>query len=182
MTSLSKSASGLSTPIRALPSNLASRAAPSVPPASQTYEPLVKEVLRHRLLRVFLSSALFSWALVSSCSGWSQGGVTTLGFFNTLLVPILPSTLAFAASTWVLGVVPVVVLRKSYLTGTSRFLMHSIIYMTCNMFFSDADRGSLSVESVQRGHRQKKYAALLVHFHDIVIVFDLYTCCDNLRL
>ncbi|RXW17250.1 hypothetical protein EST38_g8607 [Candolleomyces aberdarensis] len=45
-----------STPVRAITSTLVNRSSPSLPPASQTYEPLVKSVLRYRLSRVFVKA------------------------------------------------------------------------------------------------------------------------------
>lgn len=108
----------MSTAVRALPSTLASRAAPTVPPASQTYEPLVKSVLRHRLLsRTFVYSAIFSWALVVLASS-IRGGRGNFGLVGLLLNPILPRTLVFAFVVWLFSVVPVIVTRKAYLTGT----------------------------------------------------------------
>lgn len=120
MSALKSSTAGSSTPIRALPSQLALKAAPSVPPASQTFEPLIKATLRHRLLfRIFLYSALFSWTVVWGQSIWSRGGITTVGPLNALMLPFWPSTVAFTLATWALGIAPVVIARKAYLSGTS---------------------------------------------------------------
>ncbi|KAI0691477.1 nucleoporin protein Ndc1-Nup [Cytidiella melzeri] len=107
-----------STAIRALPSTLASRATPTVPPASQIYEPLVKSVLRHRLLfRIFAYSAVFSWTLVVLQSTVRQGGLRSLGLVGILLNPISPRTLALAFVVWLFSVVPIVVTRKACLTA-----------------------------------------------------------------
>jgi nucleoporin NDC1 len=108
---------GPSAPMRALPSNLALRAAPTVPSAPQTYEPLVKTVLRQRLLRMFLYSAAFCWAMVALASTFRQGGMRGLGLVGVLFNPFQPRTLALAGTTWLFGVVPVLVFRKAYLTG-----------------------------------------------------------------
>ncbi|CAL1710388.1 unnamed protein product [Somion occarium] len=104
-----------STPIRATTSNLSLRAAPSVPPASQAYEPLVKHVLRRRLVyHLFPYSAAFTWALVVITSIWMQGGVSEVGVVATLLQPVRPSTIAITVLSWTLGAIPIVVLRKRY--------------------------------------------------------------------
>ena len=99
------------TPIRAIPSTLLSRTAPIIPPAAQAYEPLVKRVLRHRQYKIFLRAGLFSWFLVATWAVSRAGGV------ESLLMPIHPSTWAYAAATFALGALPVVVLRKTYLAG-----------------------------------------------------------------
>ena len=107
----------LSTPIRALPSILASKVAPAVPPASKTYVPLVQTVLRHRLIRwVFLNSILFSWLLICARIYLSGNGTLTSLVSNAWLL-VSPSTGLFVALTFTLSVVPVVVARKSLLKG-----------------------------------------------------------------
>lgn len=106
-----------STPITAIRSTLLSRSAPSVPPASQLYEPLVKGVLRHRLYKIFLHSALFCWALVTLWMTWSAGGLFGMGAKDSLFLPVRPSTLAFTVATFLAGALPVVVLRKTHLVG-----------------------------------------------------------------
>ncbi|KAI0666450.1 nucleoporin protein Ndc1-Nup [Trametes maxima] len=108
---------GQSTPITAIRSTLLSRTAPSIPPASQLYEPLVKGVLRHRQLKIFLHSALFCWALVSLWMTWSSGGIFGTGAKEALFLPFKLSTLAFTAATFVVGALPVVVLRKAHLVA-----------------------------------------------------------------
>lgn len=106
------------TPVRAITNSLSLRSTPSIPPAAQTYEHLVKAVLRHRLLfRIFLLSALFTWSAVVFNAVWLHGGITHLGFVGSLLYPIRPTTLLMAGATWCLGVLPVLVVRKVYLTG-----------------------------------------------------------------
>ncbi|EIW56161.1 uncharacterized protein TRAVEDRAFT_172114 [Trametes versicolor FP-101664 SS1] len=105
------------TPITAIRSTLLSRSAPSIPPASQTYEPLVKGVLRHRLYKIFLHSAIFCWALATIWMTWSASGRSGMGVKASLLLPIRPSTLAFAVATFAAGALPVVVLRKTHLVA-----------------------------------------------------------------
>ncbi|TCD63234.1 hypothetical protein EIP91_005819 [Steccherinum ochraceum] len=107
------------TPIRAITNSLSLRSTPAVPPASQTYEPLVKAVLRHRLVfRIFLFSSLFTWAMVVVYGVWIQGGITRLGAVGTVTSPIRPTALLLSVATWGLGVLPVLVLRKTYLAAT----------------------------------------------------------------
>ena len=101
------------TPARAIPSSLLSRTAPTIPPASQAYEPLVKRVLRHRQYKIFLHSALLSWLLVTAWRTWSGGD----GDF--WLLPIRPSTVAYTLATFATGALPIVILRKSHVAGES---------------------------------------------------------------
>lgn len=106
------------SPTRAIASTLTTRSEPSIPPASRTYEPLVKAVLRHRLLyRLFPHALLFSWALVVAWSTWQQGGMSSLGLRGTILNLVSPSTLSFAVAIWIVGIVPLVILRKAHVTG-----------------------------------------------------------------
>lgn len=105
-------------PIRAITSTLSVRSAPSIPPASQTYEPLVKSILRHRQTRrIFLYSAAFSWVQAVIWVTWTLGGLSELGMKGIAFVPFMPFTLLVTLSGWLVGALPVVVLRKLYLTG-----------------------------------------------------------------
>lgn len=109
-----------SPPVRAITSTLSTRAAPPVPPASQTYEPLARAVLRRRLLYDILPlSTVPVWISAMFWNAWSVGGVSELGILNLLIMPIRPSTLLMTALLWVFGVLPLIVLRKSQLTGGS---------------------------------------------------------------
>lgn len=115
----SASKSVASTPIRAITSTLSVRSAPSVPPASQTYEPLVKSILRHRLLyKILLPSFGYAWALTTVWSLWSQGGLPRLGLLGTFTNILKPTTLTYASALWLFGVLPAIVLRNRYLTVT----------------------------------------------------------------
>ncbi|KAI0828520.1 nucleoporin protein Ndc1-Nup [Trametes gibbosa] len=105
-----------STPATAIRSKLLSRSAPSIPPASQLYEPLVKGVLRHRLYKIFLHSAFSCWILTTLWMVWSKEGIFGRGA-NSLLLPVTPSTLGFSLATFLAGALPVVVLRKSHLVA-----------------------------------------------------------------
>ncbi|KAI0051541.1 hypothetical protein FA95DRAFT_1485201 [Auriscalpium vulgare] len=107
------------TPARASTSSLLSaRSTPVLPPASQTYEPQARAILKHRLsYGILLPSTLPVWASASYWVAHSYGGFQTLGVVNAILVPLLPSTLVVAFLAWALGVLPVVVMRKAYLTA-----------------------------------------------------------------
>lgn len=78
----------------------------------------MKAVLRHRLLyKLFPHALLFSWALVVAWSTWQQGGMSSLGLRGTILNLVSPSTLSFAVAIWIVGIVPLVILRKAHVTG-----------------------------------------------------------------
>lgn len=116
------SSSRTTTPIRAITSPLSTRSAPSVPVASQIYDPLVKSVLRHRLINnIFLYSALISWLLTSVNVVWSNGGFGVLGFSGVLVTPIRPIVLLVSFADWAVAALPLIVLRKVYLTGELLF-------------------------------------------------------------
>jgi hypothetical protein len=113
---LSGSWSRTSTPARAIVNTtaLAARTAPSIPPASRSYEPLVKSVLRHRLTHsIFLYSAFLSWGLTVAWMHWNG----PLGIGGSLLIPIMPATIFWTCIAWATGALPVLVLRKVCLTG-----------------------------------------------------------------
>lgn len=110
----------LSPPSRAITSTLSARAAPPVPPATQTYEPLARAVLRRRLLYDILPlSVLPVWTSTIFWKTWNVGGMSALSVLKALIVPFLPSTLLVTTFVWAFGVLPIVVLRKSQLTGES---------------------------------------------------------------
>ena len=117
---LSSSRPRTSTPTRAIHSTLTARASPSIPPATQTYEPLVKAVLRHRLIySIFSYSAGLSWVLTVVWTTWDQGGLSNIGLVGMLYNMVSPSVWVFAALNWAIGALPVVILRKLYLTSES---------------------------------------------------------------
>ncbi|KAK0443401.1 nucleoporin protein Ndc1-Nup [Desarmillaria tabescens] len=105
-------------PLRAIPSTLAVKSSPSVPPASAAYEPLIKAVLRQRLLwRIFLGSIAFCWVQTVAWTIWCLGGIEELGIGGVAMVPVTPSTSMMAYVCWVAVALPIVVLRKRHLTG-----------------------------------------------------------------
>ncbi|KAK7442719.1 hypothetical protein VKT23_015965 [Stygiomarasmius scandens] len=113
------SRSTTTTPLRAIPSALTNKASLSIPSPTQTYEPLVKSILRQRLTSgILLLSAAFCWLETIIWSIWGLGGVGKLGFAQLFLLPIKPWLLAVAFAHWLSVAVPVVVLRKTYLTSS----------------------------------------------------------------
>ncbi|KAF7324567.1 hypothetical protein MKEN_00498000 [Mycena kentingensis (nom. inval.)] len=86
------------TPIRAITTPLRSPTPAPIPPADQLYEPYAKSVLRRRLTnRVFLYTAVLA---VGGAFVWAG----------------LSSAIGVAVGLWAGGILPVVVLRKAYLT------------------------------------------------------------------
>ncbi|KAJ2916680.1 hypothetical protein MD484_g3740, partial [Candolleomyces efflorescens] len=118
MSSTPAEGSRFRTPVRAITSTLVNRSSPSLPPASQTYEPLVKSVLRYRLSRVFVQAALLCWAVNTVWAVWHLGGLSELGLGGVLVTPFKFTTLFGGASLWISAVTPIIVLRKLFLTPT----------------------------------------------------------------
>lgn len=115
------SGNAVGTPIKAITSSLASRAAPSIPSAAQVYEPLLKSVLRRRLLsNVFIVSASFCWVLAAVWTSWQMGGVDKIGVKGWIANVFNPLTLLFAALWWAAACIPITVLRRTYITCESR--------------------------------------------------------------
>src|SRR6266403_849879 len=101
-----------SPPVRAITSPLSTRTAPPVPPASQTYEPLARAVLRRRLLYDILPlSILPVWTSAICWRMWNASGMSESGILNTLIMPIHPSTLLMTTVVWLFGVLPLIILR-----------------------------------------------------------------------
>ena len=102
----------LNASTRTAPSNMfAPRPSTNVPPAAQTFEPLAKSVLSHRLLyNIFAYSAAFSIASSVFLAGGDDA---------SFLLPLFrPSTWVNAFLTWLVGVLPIVVVRKAFLART----------------------------------------------------------------
>ena len=117
---MSNAPPGPSTPMRAITSTLAARSAPTIPPATQTYEPLVKSVIGRRLFfKILAPSLAYSWALANVWSKWSQGGLSQLGIWGSLVDCVKPLTLLHAVAIWLLGVIPALVIRNRFITGES---------------------------------------------------------------
>ncbi|KAG2151633.1 nucleoporin protein Ndc1-Nup [Suillus bovinus] len=103
---------GESIRTRAITSTLTARLSPTVPSASQTYELLVRSALRQRLTHnIFVFSAAFT--LVVSIL---LGGEDETSAFARLLSP---GTWMMACLKWFVGVLPVIAMRKVYLTSAA---------------------------------------------------------------
>ncbi|KAJ6513634.1 hypothetical protein C8R47DRAFT_1190620 [Mycena vitilis] len=100
------SAPGVPTPIRAITTPLRSTAAPPIPPAAQLYEPLAKAVLRKRL-----TGRIFPYTFLLALGSAALTLLYVGGFGLTRL-------LGAGVALWVGGVLPVVVVRKAWLTVT----------------------------------------------------------------
>lgn len=97
---------------RAITSTLTARLTPTVPFASQTYEPLVRSILRQRLTRnIFAFSAAFTLVV-----NILLGGEDETSAFARLLSP---GTWTMACLKWFVGVLPVIAMRKVYLTSAA---------------------------------------------------------------
>lgn len=92
-------------------STFAPRPSTSVPPATQTFEPLAKSVLSHRLLyNIFAYSAAFALASTVFLAGGDDA--------SFLLRLFRPTTWVSASLTWLVGVLPILVVRKVFLART----------------------------------------------------------------
>ncbi|KAJ7176907.1 hypothetical protein C8R46DRAFT_1077674 [Mycena filopes] len=97
---------GLPTPIRAITTPLRSTAAPPIPPPSALYEPLAKSILQRRLTRRIFPLTF------GVCVGAAVVWLPWIGALG--LRPVFGA----AMGTWVCAVVPVVLVKKAYLTVT----------------------------------------------------------------
>ena len=95
-------------------SSLSTRTLSAVPPSSQSYEPLVKSVLTQRTKSTIIPfSFLFTWVTLVVWRMWLEpDGIWTVLY---LLRP------DWSIGAWVVGVLPLLILRKSYLKGVFEF-------------------------------------------------------------
>lgn len=111
-------------PVRAITSNLFARSLPPVPPSSQTYEPLARAVLSHRLSReIYPVTAAYAWIVTTAWVSWNLSHETDVGWFGMLGYAFRPGTMLAAALVWVFNVLPILVFRKLDVSGT-RILAH----------------------------------------------------------
>ncbi|KAG0696162.1 nucleoporin protein Ndc1-Nup [Suillus ampliporus] len=147
---------------RAITSTLTTRLSPTVPSASQTYEPLVRSALRQRLIHnIFAFSAAFTLVL-----NVLFGGEDDASAFARLLSP---GTWAMASLKWSVSVLPVIALRKVYLTSAAtpatspaKMLTNAIakpstrrclaVYMTCAMMLVALNLSSFTSEEREQLH------------------------------
>lgn len=109
---------------RAITSTLTARLSPTVPSASQTYEPLVKSALRQRLIHnIFAFSVAFT-LVVSILLGGEDETSTFARLFS-------PGTWTVACLKWSFGVLPVIAMRKVYLTCELLHLVWMLSYICC---------------------------------------------------
>lgn len=107
---------GETTRTRAITSSLTARLSPTVSSASQTYEPLVRSALRQRLIHnIFAFSIAFTLVV-----NFLFGGEDDASAFARLLQPRI---WVMGCVKWAVGVLPVVALRKVYLTCELLHLM-----------------------------------------------------------
>ena len=112
------------TPIAAISSSLSKRPTPTLPPASQIYEPHVRSILARRLVRrVFTTSVITSWILASLWMAWMKGGVEVIGPLGWIANWLSLSSLLCASLWWLFASVPVAVLRKTYISGKLFFFL-----------------------------------------------------------
>jgi nucleoporin NDC1 len=107
-------------PLPAAPINstLRARALPTVPKAEQTYESLVRNVLRQRLLRqIFPYSALAVWVFESFWIYLNLSNSRSTSLFGILVLPLRPSALLASFLTWTFVVLPLIIARRDNLTG-----------------------------------------------------------------
>ena len=98
-------------------SSLSTRTLSAVPPSSQSYEPLVKSVLTQRTKYTIIPfSFLFTWVSLVAWRMWLVPNGIWIVFY-----PFQPS---WSMGAWVVGVLPLLILRKSYLKRTFQFPCH----------------------------------------------------------
>ncbi|OJA18737.1 hypothetical protein AZE42_12235 [Rhizopogon vesiculosus] len=147
---------GETTRTRAITSTLTARLSPTVPSASQTYEPLVRSALRQRLIHNIFAFS-FAFTLLANFIFGGEGDVSA---FARLLQP---RTWAMGCFHWAVGVLPVVALRKVYLTSAAtsatspaKMLTSAVaksstrrclaLYMSCAMMLTTLNLISLTSE------------------------------------
>jgi nucleoporin NDC1 len=114
-------ASTQSTPIKAIPSTLSSKSLPSIPPAAQIYDPLVRNVLSTRLTRgIFPRTVVWVWVLTGLGVMWNEkGNGSGERLVDVLGKPLGVGAVVVSVVSWVVGALPVVVLCKRYLSRMS---------------------------------------------------------------
>ena len=91
-------------------SSLSTRTLSAIPPSSQSYEPLVKSVLTQRTKSTIIPfSFAFTWASLVAWRMWLEpNGIWTIFYL------FRPN---WSIGAWVVGVLPLLILHKSYLKG-----------------------------------------------------------------
>ncbi|KAJ7488930.1 hypothetical protein FB451DRAFT_1361983 [Mycena latifolia] len=145
---------GALTPIRAITTPLRSSAAPPIPAAAQLYEPLAKAVLRRRLTaRIFpatgLLCVLFAGMWLASIGRLSGSGVGVLG------------VLGAAAGMWLGAVLPVLLVRKAFLTVTRTSAPSPLLLLQKSL----APNTALRARTVRAGQAHLLSALSLLALH-----------------
>ena len=103
-------------PVRAIPSSLFSKLGHPIPLPSESYEPLVKSVLQHRLVHsIFLQSTILTWAAMTLSGIW-QRYPTSITFDHIYKSSFNFVTILASLLVWVFAALPVIVLRRKLLT------------------------------------------------------------------
>lgn len=101
--------------ISALPSALSKRTKPVLPEASVLFDPLIKHILTRRFARNVLAvSAAASWIIAVLWTPWSQGNEAK-GVLGLLAYGLSIGTIINAMGLWMLGSVPVAVVRRMHI-------------------------------------------------------------------
>jgi hypothetical protein len=108
------------TPIRAISSKISTKLTPSLPSPTETYDPLVKTVFRHRLQLSLSVSAAYTYVVINAWTLWQAGGIAKVGLWGALWLLISPRTICTTFVAWMIMAVPVTVFRKLFLTCTYR--------------------------------------------------------------
>ncbi|VDB92406.1 unnamed protein product [Peniophora sp. CBMAI 1063] len=101
-------------PVRAITSNLFARSLPPVPPATETYIPLARNVLSHRLRReIYPYTIAYTWIVATAWVVWNVSHEGSVGWFGMVKWAFRPGTILAASLIWIFNVLPILVLRKS---------------------------------------------------------------------
>lgn len=144
------SGKGESTRTRAITSTLTARLSPTLPSPSQTYEPLVRSALRQRLIHNIFA---FSVAFTLVVNILFEGENDTSAFARLLQ----PRTWAIGCFKWAVGVLPVVALRKVYLTCELLYLMS----LPCSYLFRSCRHTcDFTSKNIRQCHCKVKYTSM----------------------
>ena len=152
---------------KSLFSSLSTRAPSAVPPPSQSYEPLVKSVLAQRTKSIIIPlSFLFTWvSLVAWRMCQEPNGIWTIFY---LLQP------DWSIGAWVVGVLPLLILRKSYLKGTfENPLQYTPIDPGCAVPAIHATSPSTTIRSAMTQH-SKILTTTLICYTTSAVAFTFF--------
>ncbi|KIY65317.1 hypothetical protein CYLTODRAFT_400625 [Cylindrobasidium torrendii FP15055 ss-10] len=108
----------MSTRIRAIPSSLSAKTAPTVAPASTAFDPAVKKVLGTRLKsNMFGYTLALAWIQVVLLSVGKLVGQDGVGLKTVIWTPVQPFTIFATAALWGGLALPVLLMHKTCLTA-----------------------------------------------------------------